>query len=135
MEAPGGGILGRLAEKALGWIVLGLLIACGVALWYYPETRAEVWNGIWRTVAWVAIAAGLPWISRVFIARLVAVGSNWVGVILIAALVAVDALAGLALLSDWPNSGWGWTAVIAALAAAGTYNYLVTEYLAEQVGG
>lgn len=135
MESPRGGILGRLGEKVLGWIVLGLLVVAGVALWRNPDVAAAIWNAAWRSVVWLVFAAALPWISRVFIARLTSVGSNWAGVVLIAALVWVDLVAGLILINGWPSSGWGWTGAVAALAAAGTYNYLVTEYLAEQAGG
>lgn len=135
MDSPSGGILGRLGEKVLGWIVLGLLVVAGVALYRNPDVGVAIWNAVWRTAVWLVIAAALPWVTRMFIARVVAMGSNWAGVILIAVLILVDLVAGLILISGWPSSGWGWTGGIAALAAAGTYNYLVTEYLAEQAGG
>ena len=133
METPGGGILGRLGEKVLGYIALGLLVAGGAALWRSPETAAAIWNGVWRTAVWLVIAAALPWITRLFVSRILEIGSNWAGVILLACLVLADAIAGVLLLSGWP-SGWGWVAALAALAVAGTYNYLVTEYLSQQAG-
>ncbi len=136
MEAPRGGILSRLAEKALGWVVLGLLIALGVAIWQMgPDRRMAIWNATWRTALWIAIAATVPWITRFFVKRILEIGSNWAGVVLLAALTLVDAVAGLILLRGWPAGGWGWLAALAALALAGTYNYLVTEYLSEQTGG
>jgi hypothetical protein len=136
MENPGGGILGRLAEKVLTLIALGLVVLCGVALYRMePQTRQAIWEGIWRTIVWVVIAAGLPWITRLFIGRLLEVSSNWAGIALLAALTLADAVAGAILMPSWPGSGWGWTAALAALAVAGLYNYLVTEYLAEQAGG
>ena len=46
-----------------------------------------------------------------------------------------DLIAGRLLMQGWPSGGWGWTLSLAALALAGAYNYLVTEYLAEQTGG
>jgi hypothetical protein len=132
----GGGILGRLGEKVLGWVALGLLIFLGIAIWRAgPEWRAAMWSGIWRTTAWVVIAAALPWIARLFIRRIVEVGSNWAGVGLLAALLAINVIAGLLLMTGWPAGFWGWVAALAALAVAGTYNYLVTEYLAEMSGG
>ena len=136
MESPGGGILGRLSEKVLGWIVLGLLVLAGVALWRMgPEARSAIWNSIWRTAAWIGLAAALPWVTRLFVSRILAAGSNWAGVVLLAVLTVVDLVVGLILLGGMPSGGWGWTAALAALAVAGTYNYLVTEYLAEQAGG
>ena len=39
METTGGGILGRLGEKAIGWIILGLLIFLGIP--YNSEEAIE----------------------------------------------------------------------------------------------
>ena len=223
METTGSGILGRLGEKALGWIILGLLIAIGIAIWQMdPVLRTSIWQGIWRTIFWLAIAAALPWSAKFFISRILAAGTNWAGVGLLAALLAVDLGAGLLMLSgcdatiearrvavveenqdeetpeesslseldpdasvgevvrdkladvvegaaeladsaaeslrgeddgeseadtiavgaedaeqseDQGRGGWFWFASLAALALAGTYNYLVTEYLSEMAGG
>ncbi len=129
-------MLSRLGEKVLGFIALGLLVGIGIAIWQMgPGGRAAVWAGIWKTIAWLALAAALPWIVRVFVTRLLAIGSNWAGIGVLAALVVVDLAAGLALLGGWPAGGWGWLASLAALAVAATYNFLVVEYLAEQYGG
>jgi hypothetical protein len=221
-----GGILGRLGEKVLGWIALALLILIGVAIWRMdPVLRTAIWQGAWRTVFWIIIAAALPWSGRFFIRRVLDFGSNWAGVGLLAALTVVDLGAGLLLLSgcdatvearrlavaseaeerpqqeaqsmpslppsadatgvvrqkladvaegaagvaeraaerlrgandgkaseveqnataaesetaagesEGGHGGWFWFACLAALALAGTYNYLVTEYLAEMAGG
>jgi len=227
MESTGGGgILGRVGEKVLGWVALGLLIFLGIAIWRMdPVVRTAIWQGIWRTILWVVIAAALPWSARFFIRRILEVGSNWGGVGLLAAFVAVDLGAGLLLVSGCDasieakraavvseadsdtapqepslpiappstdatgvvrekladvaegaadvarsaaerlrgdedgkasaaepdataaeaetaageanrgHSMWFWCACLAALALAGTYNYLVTEYLAEMSGG
>jgi hypothetical protein len=225
MENTGGGILGRLGEKMLGWIALGLLIVLAIAIWRMdPVVRTAIWQGIWRTILWVVIAAALPWSARLFIRRILEVGSNWAGVGLLAAFVAVDLGVGLLMVSgcdasieakrlavaseteddsakgepplpttppspdatgvvrekladvaegaadvarsaaerlrgdedgkasaaepdvavteteaagddtDRGHSVWFWFAGLAALALAGTYNYLVTEYLAQMSG-
>ena len=136
MEKPGGGILGRLAERVLSLIALALVVLCAVALYRMePQTRQAIWAGIWRTVVWVVIAAALPWITRLFVARILEIGSNWAGVGLLVVLVLVDAVAGVVLMKGWPSGGWGWIAALAALAVAGLYNYLVAEYLSQQAGG
>jgi len=135
MEAPRG-ILSRLAEKVLGWLALGLLIGLGVALWQMgPERRAALWSAIWRSGVWLVLAAALPWATRLFLRRILALGSNWAGVALLAGLALVDLVAGLVLMGGWPSSGWGWVASVTALGLAASYNYLVVEYLAEQLGG
>ncbi len=135
METTGDGILGRLGEKILGWIALGVLILIGVWIWYIgPEGRGNIWSWVWRCSTWLVIVAAVPWITRVFIARILDVSSNWAGLVLLAALIAVDAIAGVCLMERWPT-GWWWLAALATLAVAGTYNYLVAEYLSEQSGG
>jgi uncharacterized membrane protein YhaH (DUF805 family) len=133
MEGSTGGILGRLSEKVLGWIALGLLIALGFAIYQMGEDgRAALWSGIWRTIAWLLFVAALPWVTKLFIRRLLDAGTNWAGAALIGGYIVVDAVFGLILLGGWPGGGWGWVASLAALAVAGTYNFLVSEYLADQ---
>jgi len=132
----GGGMLGRLAEKTLGWVILGLLVAAGIGIWQAgPEWRALMWSRIWRTAVWVVIVAAAPWSGRLYIRRVLAWGTNWGGVGLLAGLLAVDLVAAGLLMTGWPGSVWSWLAGLAVLALAGTYNYLVTEYLSETIGG
>lgn len=131
-----GGFLGRVGERVVSWIALCLLILLGVALWrMQPETRTAIWENTWRTSVWLVLAAAIPWIGTVFMSRLLAVGSNWGGVLLLAAYFVLDLGFGIALLRGWPAGGWSWFAALAALGVAGTYNYLVSEYLAERAGG
>lgn len=136
METTGGGILGRLGEKMLTWVGLALLIFLGIAIWRMPaETKAAIWSGIWRSAVWVAIAAAAPWSAKLFIRRILEAGTNWTGVGLLAGLIAVDLVAALLLMTGWPAGLWSWLAALGVLAVAGTYNYLVTEYLSEMAGG
>jgi hypothetical protein len=136
METTGSGILGRLGERVLTWVVLGLLIFLGIAIWRMdPATRAAIWSAIWRTVTWVAIAAAVPWSGKLFIRRILEAGTNWAAVGLLGGLMAVDVIAALLLMTGWPGSVWSWLAGIGVLAVVGTYNYLVTEYLSEMAGG
>ena len=131
-----GGILARVSERILYVIGLGLLVLAGYAVYRLgPDGRAALWSGIGRTVAFIALAAAVPWAARFFMRRLLAVGENWVGAVLVSVLTLVDAIIGRVLMQGWPQSGWGWIAALAILAVLGTYNYLVAEYLAEQTGG
>jgi hypothetical protein len=131
-----GGFLGRVGERVVSWIALGLLILLGIAIWrMQPETRTAIWENTWRTSVWVVLAAAIPWSGAAFMSRLLAVGSNWAGVALLGAYCVLDLGLGIALLRGWPAGGWGWFAALAALGVAGTYNYLVSEYLAERAGG
>jgi hypothetical protein len=205
----------------LGWIGLALLILIGVAIWRIgPVGRETIWQGAWRTVFWIAVAAAVPWSAKFFIRRVLDAGTNWAGVGLLAAFLAVDLGFGLLMLSgcdasieatrlaaieesredagsqndsalptsmptdatgvvretlanvaegaagmaertaerlrgtdsdaevapaadvqdakdeqDAGHGGWFWFACVAALALAGTYNFLVTEYLSDMAGG
>jgi hypothetical protein len=135
MEGTGGGILGRLGEKVLGWIALALIVALGFGLYKIGAPgRQALWGAIWRTSLWVAVVGALPWTIRLFIRRILELSSNWAGVAVIGSYVVLDALLGVILLNGFPAGGWGWLLTLAALALAGTYNFLVAEYLSEQTG-
>ena len=134
MEASGG-ILGRLGEKVLGWIALGLLLLIAFAVYQTPaETKQAIWSGAWRSVTWLAFVAALPWFGRLFIGRILETGTNWAGAALVAGFTLVDVLIGLLLISAWPASLWGWLLLLALVGAAATYNFLVADYLADQAG-
>lgn len=135
MEVPGGGILGRLSEKVLGYIALAIVLLVGIAVYQMPaETKGAIWSGIWRSIVWVIIAAGVPWSAALFVRRVLEISSNWAGVGLVAGLTLVDLIAGVVLMTAWPSGGWTWAAAIGAIAVAATYNYLVAEYLADTSG-
>lgn len=130
-----GGMLSRIGERLISFILLGLVVLLGVAVWRMdPATRDGILSAAWRSLVWIVIAAALPWSAQLFLRRALAWATNWAGVLLLAAYAAADAAAGLLLLTGWPAGGWGWFASLAALALAAIYNYLVLEYLAEQSG-
>ena len=130
-----GGILSGAAERILAWVGFALLVFAGYSIYQIPaETKQAIWDGIWLTVFWFVIVAAVPWSGQLFIKRILEIGENWVGLVMIAAFVLVDVIAGWFMLTGWPTSGWGWAALLAALALATTYNYLVSQYLAEMAG-
>lgn len=130
------GMLGRLTEKVIGWVALALIVGLGIAIWQMPaESKAAVWSGVWRSAAWLGIAAVLPWSARFVIRRIIEIGSNWASFGLLVGFSAADVVAGVLLMTVWPGGGWAWFACVALLGVAGSYNYLVTEYLAEMNGG
>jgi hypothetical protein len=134
--SSGFGMVGRLFEKTIGWIILGALIFAGYGIYKLgPDGRGAILSATGRIIGWVVIAAALPWLTRFFIRRLLEIGENWVGLALIAGLTLIDAIAGLTLIGGGPEGFWPWVLSLAALALAGTYNYLVAEYLAERYGG
>ena len=115
---------------------MSLLIFLGIAIYRMPaETRTAIWSGIWRSVVWVLIAAAVPWSAKLYIRQILDAGTNWAGAGLLVALTAVNLIAAGLLMTGWPGGLWSWLAALGALAVAATYNYLVTEYLAEMAGG
>lgn len=131
----GGGLLSRVAERALGWVALGLVALGAIAVYQLSaETKAAIWSGAWRSTAWVVFAAAVPWSGWFVVRRLMTAGTNWAGAAWLAVLGLADVVLGLVLMSAWPSGGWGWLAVVGLLAVAATYNYLVTEYLADTSG-
>lgn len=132
----GGGMLSRIAERVLSWVALGLLVLLCVAIYQMPgATKAAVWSAIWRAVVWVLIVGIAPWIARLFIGRILTFSTNWAGALLLSGMILVDICAGYLLMTGWPSGGWSWFGVFAVLALAGTYNFLVAEYLAQEYGG
>ncbi len=133
MERPG--ILGRVVDHMAHIVGTIVVLVAVFALWRMGESgRAALWSGIWRTIAWVVIVAGLPWALRPFMKRLMEQGTNWAGAAAVGGLVLADIVVACLLMTVWPASFWGWVAALAVLGAAGTYNYLVLEYLSEQTG-
>ncbi|MBL8880149.1 MAG: hypothetical protein JNG88_13605 [Phycisphaerales bacterium] len=131
----GGGMLSRIAERLLSWVALGLVVLLGVAIYQMPgATKAAIWSAIWRAVVWGLIVVATPWGARLFIGRILLFSTNWAGVLLLAGMFLVDICAGFLLMTGWPDGGWAWFGVIASLALAGTYNFLVAEYLAQEYG-
>ena len=130
-----GGILSGAAERMLAWVGFALVLFAAFSIYNIPgETKQAIWDGIWRTIFWFVIVAAVPWSGKLFIKRILEIGENWVGLAMIAGFVFVDLLVGWFTLTGWPSSGWGWAALTAAVAIAVTYNYLVSQYLAEMAG-
>lgn len=135
MEGSRFGILGRLFEKVLTWVVLALLIGLGIVLYTLGASgRQALMDGLWKTCVWCVVAAALPWSFQLFISRILEIGANWAGLVVLAAFLLVDVVAGVWLLGGAPHGVWLWIATLAVLAMVGTYNLLVTEYLSEQAG-
>src|SRR5262245_15326531 len=98
METTGGGMLARLSEKALGWVILAGIVALGFAIYQMPsETKWTIWNGIWKSIVWVVLAAALPWSARLFLSKVLEFGSNWAGFVLLGVFVTIDVVVGLLL--------------------------------------
>lgn len=128
-----GGMLSRLIERTIGWVILAALIGLGVLIWQMsPETRSAILSGIWRSTAWLLLALATPWAAALFIGRILSAGTNAAAAALLAGLSLVNILTGVMLLTGWPSGAWRWSAAVAALVGAGTYNFLVAQYLAER---
>jgi hypothetical protein len=135
MSTTEGGMASRIVERLLSFLAIALVVALGV--WVYrlgPDGRQAVWSAAWRGVVWLAIVAAAPWSGRVFIRRLLEMGSNWAPLAFLGVVLIADVMVGVLLLTAWPASAWGWLLALGALGVAGSYNYLVAAYLADEFG-
>ncbi len=131
-----GGIFARLIDKALTAIALIGVVAAGLALWQMgPAGRGALWQTIWSIGLWLILIAALPWSGWLLLRRLLTIESNWAGVAWVAALSGADAVLGVWIFGGWPAAAWHWVAALATLIVGGAYNYLVSEYLADELGG
>ena len=129
------GILGGVAERVLSGVAFVVVIAIAWSIYQMPAaSKAAILGGIWYTVLWSLIAGALPWSAKLFITRILESGNNWVGVALIGGFTLFDCLLGMFFVGGLPSGGWLWFVACGAIAVVGTYNYLVTEYLADMAG-
>jgi hypothetical protein len=129
------GILGGVTERVLSGVAFVVVIAIAWSIYQMPgETKTAILAGVWSSILWVVIAAALPWSAKMFITRILELGNNWAGVALIGGFTLFDLVLGLIFMGGLPGDGWSWFACLGAIAVVGTYNYLVTEYLADMAG-
>lgn len=124
-----------MAERVLSGVAFVIVIAIGWSIYQMPAaTKKAILAGIWYTIVWLVLSGALPWSTKLFVTRILELGSNWAGVALIGGFTLINIVLGLVFLGGFPSGGWSWFASLGAIAVVGTYNYLVTEYLADMAG-
>jgi hypothetical protein len=131
-------MLQAIAEK-VGAKVLTAVVVFGLAcagFWFYkhPDDLASLWSVIKYTLAWLAFVAIFPWAMFMVTRRVVSLESNTAAGIMLAGYLLMDVLAGLYLAGGvGGHSVLTWMVMVAGFLAAGVYNFLVCEFVAERL--
>jgi len=129
-------MLGWLA-KYVGAKVLVAVCALGVVLagiwfWRHPEDLRALWTVIRLTLAWLAFAAILPWALFFVPPIVVKQESNPLSAAMVAGYLLIDVLVAFWLAGWRVDSTLGWVVLLAAFLAAGLYNVIVSEFIADR---
>ena len=120
------------AKVAAGGVALAV-VAGGISWWQMdPATRQAVFDNTRRGVAWFLCVLLIPWLLFWLIARVARMESNAAGAILVAGVTLLEAawLGAMFGFNGYSAAGWGLFA--AAICAAGVYNLLACDWIAER---
>lgn len=107
-------------------------VGAGIWFWRHPEDLHTLWTMVRLTLAWIGLAAVLPWTSYLMVPWVLRRESNAASMGLLAGYLVLDVGAGL-WLCGWHVSGaLSWVVLILGFIAAGAYNFVVCESLARQ---
>lgn len=124
--------------KYVGAKVVGAIcfVASAMALiyfWRHPEALATLWTTIKYGVAWLGVAAALPWISFAVLPWVLRQESNVASAVLLIAMWIIDILMAL-WLCGWHVSGaLAWSVLLLGFMAAGAHNFVICESLARKL--
>lgn len=124
--------------KFVGGKVLGaiLIVASGASLiwfWKHPEQLQAIWATLKGVIAWLGIVIVLPWATFFVPAKVVKLESNAAAAVMLAGYLLVDVLFAL-WLGGWSIDGTlTWVVLILGFLAAGVYNFLVCDTVAERL--
>ena len=134
--------IGKFVGSKVAAAIIFIAVAVGgVWCWQHPDQVKAFGHGVKLTLAWIVVAAALPWSSFLFMRPLLGVqsrmqsasGAAALSVLLIGAYCAVDILLAL-WMANWSISGgFTWIVVLLGFLAAGAYNFVICESLARHV--
>jgi hypothetical protein len=115
-----------------------LVVSAGASLiwfWNHPEVLRALWAGLKGVLAWLGFVIVLPWSLFFVTVKVVKMESNQAAVALVLGFLAVDIIVAL-WLADWSITGaLTWVVVLLGFLTAGVYNFLVCDYVADQLDG
>jgi hypothetical protein len=115
-----------------------LVVSAGASLiwfWKHPEVLQALWAGLKGVLAWLGFVIVLPWSLFFVTVKVVKMESNQAAVALVLGFLAVDIIVAL-WLADWSITGaLTWVVVLLGFLTAGVYNFLVCDYVADQLDG
>jgi hypothetical protein len=114
-----------------------LVVGSGAAMiwfWRHPESLQAIWSVLKGALAWMGFAIVFPWAMFMVTAKVVKTESNTAAGVMLGGYLAADALVAF-WLAGWSIDGaLTWVVVILGFLAAGVYNFLVCDHIAERVG-
>lgn len=126
------------ASKYIGGKVLSAILVVGVGssliwFWNHPDKAVALWEAVKGALLWIGFSAALPWGLFFVTAKVVKADSNAAGAGLLAFLMLIDVLVAF-WLCGWsvPNT-IAWVVLIVGFLAAGVYNFLVCDFVAEKI--
>ncbi len=122
---------GKVISAVIGVGVIG----AGIWFWNHPEDLAAIWSSIKGAIAWIGFVLVLPWASFFIPVSVVKKESNALAAGMLFGYVVVDAIAAY-WLAEWSfENSLTWFVAVIGILAAGVYNLLVCDFVAERVDG
>ena len=134
-EQPQNSIFARIAGHVGGKVITAVLVLAvviaGIWFWRHPDDAAAVWQAIKHALIWIGFAGVLPWALFFLPSMVLKTESNAMGALLLIGYLAADFLMAW-WLAEWDIEGTlSWAVVVVGLLAAGLYNFVVCDQLAE----
>jgi hypothetical protein len=121
---------GRIATGAAALAV----VVAGISWWQMePVTRESVIGNVVRGGSWVLVVLLLPWAMFWMIGAVARRDSNVAGAALVGAMTLGEAVWLGGMFGFGGYTAPGWTMFAAAVLAAGVYNLLACDWIAERV--
>lgn len=131
IEAMGKYVGGKVVTAAI------IIASFMVIVWYWnlpQESKEAIWGTLKGGVVWIGFAAIFPWATFFMPIRVVQSESNKIGVALLIGYLLCDILFAWYLCGwDFPSATMAQGVIVIGCLAAGFYNFLVCEFVAEKM--
>jgi hypothetical protein len=125
--------LKTVTGKVISGIAALVVVLAGISWWRMdPATKSMLLRGTGRIVSWGFVVMLVPWATFFVIGWVAKMSTNTAGAILVAAYTLLEVLF-LAWLFEWRLPGpTAWSFFVVGGLAAGVYNLLVCDWIAEK---
>ena len=130
--------------EAMGKYVGGKVVTAAICvasvmaiIWYWnlpQDSKDAIWGSVKGGIVWVGFAAVFPWATFLLPVKVVNAESNQLGAVLLIGYVLADILFAWYLCGwDFPESFMAKGIIFVGCLAAGFYNFLVCESIAQRM--
>ena len=120
-----------------GKVLTAILVVASAAgiiwFWKHPEQLRAIWQVIKYALAWLGFAIVLPWALFFVPPWVMKKESNFTAGLMLAGYLALDVIAALLLAGVRGHGTLTWIVLLLGFGAAGVYNFLVCDSLAERI--